>query len=76
MERIAKAAMHALLGIKWGKAVKNCQKQQASCSFFESKSAIFSKKTSESLMSLFVKEQFALVTILSDESDLLTVNFF
>ena len=54
-----------------GKAVKNCQKHgenyeflRAKRTFFESESVICYPKTSKSLTSLFVKERFALVTLL------------
>ena len=59
---------NSLLSIKWGKAIKNCQKQgennklyRANRSFFESERAKEQKcdllsKTSKSLTSLFVKE--------------------
>ena len=62
----------SLLGIKWGKAVKNCQKQGENNKFFWAirlfllAGKIRSQKTSESLMSLFIKgnrEQIDLVPL-------------
>ena len=64
----------SLFGIKRGKVVKNSQKHGENYTFFSSKllvfweqkmeSAIRFQKTSKSLTSLFVKELFALVTLL------------
>ena len=54
------------MGIQMGKAVKNCQKMVKTMNFYEQ--IAFLEKRSESaicsLMSLFVKERFALLIFL------------